>query len=332
MFEIIDDDKKKIVISLHLEEIYKKMSLKTHLRDKERLFSIETLSKSCVDDLVQIKFEEKYRDYECFIDFTHIKDIVPNSKENFKKWMQKLPNAKIACDAERKVPEGFESFEICEDNACRYRKLFKEYAKKYIAGKCRAPKGNDTQIGVRLDVYIDLKKIINDSTEILRWCYVIAHDLDSYFLSVNESTDKRKLLFCHTMNGAYIAGILSQLLGCDLVYVDHLGPYNKLNKVDFYKGKSRAEEFIVVADLVCLGNEFLRAKNIVEYLGGTVTGCIGIMQMNISKILSDYQISKFAIEYTAEKARKELGYSVRTSLCDVPCDKCVREEKRDGRA
>lgn len=332
MFEIIDKDKKKIVISLHLEEIYKKMSLKTHLRNQDRLFSIDTLSKSCIDDLVQIKFEEKYRDYECFVDFTHIKIVTPNSKENLKTWIQKLPNAKIICDKKRKMPEGFELFEICEDNACGYREWFKEYAKKYIAEKCCDPKGYDTQIGVRLDVYIDLKKIINDSTEILRWCYIIAYDLDSYFLSVNESTDKRKLLFCHTMNGAYIAGILSQLLGCDLVYVDHLGPYNKLNKVDFYKGKSRAEEFIVVADLVCLGNEFLRAKNIVEYLGGNVTGCIGIMQMNISKILSEYQVNKFAIEYTAERAREELDYSVRTSLCNVPCDKCKREEKNDGGA
>ncbi len=127
------------------------------------------------------------------------------------------------------------------------------------------------------------------------------------------------------MNGAYIAGILSQLLGYDLVYVDHLGPYNKLNKIDFYKGKSRTEEFIVVADLICLGNEFLRAKNIVEYLGGTVKGCACVVQMNISTLISKCQVNACALKYTPQNAREELDYSVRTEFCSVQCEHCEKK-------
>ena len=128
------------------------------------------------------------------------------------------------------------------------------------------------------------------------------------------------------MNGTYIAGILSQLLGYNLVYVDHLGPYNKLNKVDFYKGKSRSEEFIIIADMVCQGNEFLRAKNIVEYLGVTVRGCAGILKLDISSLLASYGIDVFAIKFTPEEAKKELGYTIRTKLCCTQCEECNGKE------
>lgn len=325
MFEIINEDKKQIFISLHLEEIYTEMCLKTHLKDQKRLFSKETLSKKCIDDLVQLNFnKKKYSQYECFIDFSHIKHIVSNSKDKLLQWIYNLPNVKIIhgeeCDALSNA------IEKCKENACGYREMFNDYGKKYVVKNCCDPKGYKTQIGICLDVYVDIKKIINDSTEMLRWCYIIAYDLNKYFLSVNEDKDKKKLFFCHTLNGAYIAGILSQLLGYDLVYVDHLGPYNKLNKVDFYKGKSRTEEFIVVADLVCLGNEFLRAKNIVEYLGGTVKGCVGIIQMNTSifNLLPEDWVYAFALKYTTQSAHDELGYSVRTDFCSVQCEQCKK--------
>jgi len=328
MFEIINDNQKQISISLHLEEIYTEMCLKTHLKDQARLFSKETLSKKCIDDIVQLTFnEEKYSDYECFIDFSHIKHIAPNSGDKLWQWIQNLPNVRIIHGEECHLLKEKKMDVVHKGGMHDYREMFNDYGKNYVAKNCCDPKGYKTQIGICLDVYVDIKKIINDSTEILRWCYIIAYDLDKYFLSVNE--DKKNLFFCHTLNGAYIAGVLSQLLGYDLVYVDHLGPYNKLNKVDFYKGKSRTEEFIVVADLVCLGNEFLRAKNIVEYLGGTVKGCVGIIQMNtsISAFLSQDQVNVFALKYTPQSAREELGYSVRTDFCSAQCEQCKKEER-----
>lgn len=320
MFEIINEEKKQIAISLHLEEIYTEMRLKNHIKGKMRLFSSDSLSKNCVDYLAQLKFdEEKYLNYEYIVDFSHIKHIVPNSGQKFFQWLKTLPNLKVSHCEKCCFREDVSKNNFSEDDKCDYRDAFNDYGKKYIYDNCRATKGYTTQIGIRLDTYIDLKKIINDSVEILRWCYIIAYDLDKYFSSVDEDTDKRTLFFCHTMNGTYIAGILSQLLGYDLVYVDHLGPYNKLNKVDFYKGKSRTEEFIIIADLVCLGNEFLRAKNIVEYLGGTVKGCAGILNMKISTLPDQYQVNVFAMEYTPQSAREELDYSIRTELCPIEC-------------
>lgn len=328
MFEIINNEKKQIIFSLHLEQIYTEMRLKIHIKEQLRLFSKDSLNKSCIDYLLSLKFnDEKYKEYECIVDFKHIKYMVPNTREKFLSWLETLPSVKV-CNCEKfELYEEIKSIGIIENNDISYRVAFNDYGKKYIVNCCCDSAGYTTQIGIELGVYIDLKRIINDSVEMLRWCYIIAYDLNSYFSAVSEDPEKKNLFFCHTMNGAYIAGILSQLLGYDLVYVDHLGPYNKLNKVDFYKGKTRSEEFIIIADMVCLGNEFLRAKNIVEYLGGTVRGCAGIMKMDISNLLNQYPINIFGINFTPEDARKELGYTIRTNLCTAQCEEGNRKEK-----
>lgn len=323
MFEIIDVKKKQIIISLHLEQICIEMKLKSHIKEESRLFSKDSLNKSCIDYLANLKFDdEKYSEYECIVDFKHIKYLVQNTREKFLQWLLELPNIKVSHCERFELYEEIKNKGVMEDNVQDYRTAFNDYGKNYIVEKCRDPEGYTTQIGIHLGVYIDLKKIINDSIEMLRWCYIIAYDLDSYFSAVSEDPEKMNLFFCHTMNGTYIAGILSQLLGYNLVYVDHLGPYNKLNKIDFYKGTTRSEEFIIIADMVCQGNEFLRAKNIVEYLGGTVRGCAGILKMDISSILDQYPINVFGISFSPEEAIKELGYTIRTELCTVQCDEC----------
>lgn len=327
MFEIRNDDKKKIVVSLHLEEIYIEMCLKTYIKDQKRLFRTDTLTKSCIDYLVKQKFDaEENCEYEYIIDFSHIKYIAPNSQKMLLQWIKELPHIHVSHCEEGDFKRKLKEAGIAEDNTWDYRKAFDEYGKKYIVEKCCDKQGYTTQTGIQLGVYIDIKKIINDSTEMLRWCYIVAYDINNYFSSVGENPEKKYLLFCHTMNGTYISGILSQLLGYNLVYVDHLGPYNKLNKVDFSKGKSHLEEFIIIADMICQGNEFLRAKNIVEYLGGTVRGCAGILKMDISDLMSRYEIDVFAIKFSPEEARKKLGYTIRTKLCSVQCEECNGRE------
>ena len=323
MFEIIDEKRKRYVISLHLEEIYKALELKTHIKEQSRLFSKETLNKSCVDYLIRLPENSgKYVDYEFCVDFEYIKYMAPNTKDRFLKWLQELPNVKIAHCKNFEHYEEIKSLGIVEDDMLDFRKAFNDYGKKYIIDNCRDPQGYVTQTGTELGVYIDLKRIINDRIEMLRWCYIVANDLNNYFSLVDEEPEKKNLFFCHTMNGSYIAGILSQLLGYNLVYVDHLGPYNKLNKVDFYKGKSRTEEFIIIADMICQGNEFLRAKNIVEYMGGTVRGSAGLLKLDISNVLVPYKINVFAINFTQEEAVDELGYTIRTKLCSNKCEEC----------
>lgn len=325
MFEIIDERNKQITISLHLEQIYSALCNKEHIRNQLRLFNINSLTKSCMDNLQKIVFNiEEYKDYECIIDFSNIKSIDDNQKNRFMSWLDTLPNVKISnCE----IKEEFQGRNLPEENDKKYREAFDYYGRKYIIENCLNSKGLTTQIGIKLGVYIDIKKIINDSKEILHWCYIIAYDLLQLPLfTTMEKRNKKILLFCHTMNGTNIAGVLSQLLDCDLMYVDHLGPYNKLNKVNFYRETYEPSEFIIIADMVCQGNEFLRAKNIVEYLGGTVRGCAGILRLDICGELFKSGIDVFAIRYSPEEAKAELNYTIKTGLCPESCEKCTGKE------
>ena len=326
MFEIINEKEKQITISLHLEQIYSVLSSREHIKNQLRLFSINGLTKSCIDNLQNIKFDlKRYENYECIIDFTYISNIDDNQKMRFILWLDTLPNVRI-CNCEINIEE-LHTRNFVEENEKNYREAFNYYGRQYILNNCLNRKGLRTQIGVNLGVYIDIKEIINDSREVLRWCYIIAYDLmQNPIFMTTERHNKKILLFCHTMNGTNIAGILSQLLDCDLMYVDHLGPYNKLNKVNFYRETYEPSEFIIIADMVCQGNEFLRAKNIVEYLGGNVKGCAGILRLDICGNLFKNGIDVFAIKYSPEEARTNLNYSITTDLCPESCNKCNRKE------
>lgn len=323
MFEIIDERNKRIVISIHLEAIYTDIQKKDRFDYSKSLFKTNTLDKSHVEDLVSINIKND-EGYEYIIDFSYIKYVVDNYKKKLIEWLSDMKKKKICHCQECELWGELERKKI-EDNSIDYEMEFESYGMKYIKDKCCNPEGYTSQIGVHLGVYIDIKKIIMDSVNMLQWCYIIAYKLES----ANKNKDKKskKLLFCHTLNGAYIAGILSQLLGYDLLYVNHLGPYNKLNKIDVVKDKTHLEEFIIVADMVCQGNEFLRAKNIMEYNGGSVCGCVGIVKMDISKVLEKYNSNAFAVTYTPDAARSELGYTIRTVLCQKQCDECIGKEK-----
>lgn len=322
MFEIIDEGNKRITISLHLEQIYSVLCGKEHIKNQMRVFSVGRLAKSCIDNLVKIDLRShEYQDYECIIDFSYIKSIEFNPMHCFFEWLGSLPNVKISnCE----IKEEIQAKITIEESENTYRESFDSYGRQYIIKNCLDEKGLPTQTGVKLGVYIDIKRIINDSKELLRWCYIIAYDLfqNTKFNELKKS-DKEFLLFCHTLNGANIAGVLSQLLDCDLMYVDHLGPYNKLNKVNFYRETYEPAEFIIVADMVCQGNEYLRAKNIVEYFGGTVKGCAGILRLDICGMLFKEGIDTFAIRYSPEEAREKLNYTIKTDLCPESCEECT---------
>lgn len=308
MFEIVNDDDKEIVISLHLEEIYNCMCNKMHINNREQLYKNDQISGTCIDNLEnQVKIKNEY---QYIIDFMNINSVQANYKAKLFDWIKQLPQITVANTG--KLKQEIKEINITIDDSKDYRSAFDKYARKYIQQKCLDTSGYTTQIGIQLDVYVNFKIIINDSFEMLRWCYIVAYDLKRYFSSIDDN--KKNILFCHTMNGACIAGLLSQLLGYELVYVDHLGPYNKLNKFGFYKGKSVLEEYIIISDMVCLGNEFLRAKNIVEYLGGTVRGCAGFLELNISDLLDQYSVNCFALKYEAEEAKNQLKYNIKTKL------------------
>lgn len=318
MFEIIDEVNKQIFVQLHIEEIYSIIAENFNIEKRTALFSYNEFSIQGLKSLKTMDVhEQKYKDYELIVDFSFIKSIYGNQKSEFYNWMNKGNLVKICNTNSYDSPHELESFNETDIN---YLDAFKSYAKKYILKNCHETKGYITQIGTELGVYINLKRIIENSSEMFRWCYIIAYNLNRSLYFKRRNTEKKLLFFCHTLNGTNIAGVLSLLVDCDMIYVDHLGPYNKLNKINFYKDMYEPKEFVIVSDMICQGNELLRAKNIVEYLGGTVKGCAGILKLDISNFNFSDGVEAFAINYSAEEARNELKYTIKTKLCNGICD------------
>lgn len=122
--------------------------------------------------------------------------------------------------------------------------------------------------------------------------------------------NKDKTFFLHTMNGAVIGSILSQLFCMDILLVDHLGPYNKLYMDDLGKTIDYKKKYLVVCDVVCMGTELSNAKTILDVFGVQYEGCITVVNivtvgMRNSEITSIYEI---------DKDNNPVGYKISTDL------------------
>ena len=62
-------------------------------------------------------------------------------------------------------------------------------------------------------------------------------------------------MICQSLNGSYLASVLSSLLGLDLFIIDGVGPINKLYR-SLGATIETGKKYIVVSDVVCLGTEF----------------------------------------------------------------------------
>lgn len=320
MFELQDSNEKMIYVSLHMEQVYSVLCKDIGIKERLGCFKYDKVTKSCVDNLQKIQYPGSENDYTLVVDFCNIHSIDPNQLVNLKKWLNYWKNVKI-CNCMLSDKEQINYFEEYTPVDSNYASQFEQYGKKYIEGICQKQHGYTTQTGVELDVYINIKKIIEDTRELFRWCYMLAYKLEhNHIYKRKYKTTRKVVLFCHTLNGASIASTLSQLLNLDIIFVDHLGPYNKLNTINFYKDIYSPKECIIIVDMICQGNEILRAKNIIEYLGGSVQGFAGIVKLELSNLSSKKDIDTFAVTFTPDEAKHELHYTIKTKLCSDECN------------
>lgn len=319
MFELQNPDKKRIYVSIHMEQVYTILTEDIGIKERLGCFNFNKVTNSCVNNLQKIQCPDDRDDFTLIVDFSNIISIDPNELVNIKKWLRDWKSVRV-CNCKLSDREQENEFKDYADSNSNYISEFQNYGKKFIESICREQYGYTTQTGVKLDVYINVKKIVEDTHELFRWCYMLAYKLNnnSIFKRKYKST-KKAVLFCHTLNGASIAGTLSQLLNLDIIFVDHLGPYNKLNTINFYKDIYSPKECIIIVDMICQGNEILRAKNIIEYLGGSVKGFAGIVKLELSNLSSKKDIDTFAITFTPEEAKRDLHYTIKTKLCSEDC-------------
>lgn len=190
---------------------------------------------------------------------------------------------------------------------CLFDNSFKEKLKMYIEHK-EIPNHSSS---VYVSTYINIKKfIVQDKSFVLYSIYRLARKMlinekwkDSFGLN------EKPILVCQSLNGSYIASVLSSLLGLDLFIIDGIGPINKLYRSLGATIKS-GKKYIVVSDVVCLGTEVKITKNIIEYLGGIYWGNVSLVRMKSIKTYDNAE-SVFCID---KKNKDEFKYKIYTSL------------------
>lgn len=150
----------------------------------------------------------------------------------------------------------------------------------------------------------------------IKWCYMLALKLyqNHRYKTIIDDNSKTISLLCHTLNGSCIATVLAKLLNLNIVFIDHLGPHNKITKMKFEDNYKKAENYIVVVDFICQGNEIVRAENIVEFTGGNILGYVSFIQLEIAK-LRIRDITETVVRVSTHDAKNKLKYTLKTDLC-----------------
>lgn len=213
---------------------------------------------------------------------------------------------------------------ICEDLMKKKRILYNNKFETMIIDATDECKKEHTSVPVYLSKYVNLKKMMESNSRLLRLAiYDLALKMiDNGIVSKNPQDNGNISLFFHTINGGYIATQLAELLYVDLVYLDHLGPIESVHRKHFEKSIHDNRNYIIVSDVICLGGEIGRARTIVEYCGGKVLGEICLVDI---KTIQSERLANRTSLYTVSNEYNKIGYTIRTDLCKM-CDMCRREE------
>lgn len=168
---------------------------------------------------------------------------------------------------------------------------------------------------VYLTSYIDIKQLITlDKSFVLYCIYRLAKKIWIKWIDEEErkgsfKSKEKPILICQSLNGSFIASVLSSLLGLDIFIIDSIGPVNKLYRSLGAK-INPGKKYIVVSDVVCLGTEVKITKNIIEYLGGIYYGNVSIV-----RVASIKEYNNVETVFTIDKNNnKEFNYRIITSL------------------
>lgn len=175
--------------------------------------------------------------------------------------------------------------------------------------------------GIILSKYINIKKIIENNDQLFKWCYLLCEKLYNNGIFSNLNKSRKPVLLAHTLNGICIATMISKLLNLEMIYIDHLGAHNRIMGSNFLDNYDPYQNYLLVVDFICQGNEILRAQNIIQFIGGNYIGFIGIMKLNISNVnikqSKDHIIKETVMEISPEDAVKKIKYTIKTKLDEV---------------
>lgn len=193
--------------------------------------------------------------------------------------------------------------------------LFYEQLEEMVknATVCQAEEIKHASVPVHLSKYINVKKMLETDPRFFRFSiYKLAVSMMRKGLMSEKKWDnKNPNFFFQTINGSYIAVQLARLFNTHMVYMDHLGPMEMVYRKHFEKSIRDGGDYIIIADVICLGGEVGRAKTIIEYCGGRVAGEVCIVDI---QTLKDTGTENRVSLYTVSKENNKIGYTISTDL------------------
>lgn len=330
------EDNSDIYINVHFEQVFNNLFLDcSSAAIKQGTISMGTrgiyqdeLSQSTANMIFKELREEKNK--VLILDFDRISSVSNNTKDILARGIKDAllfnrivvinsfgKTNDVILDIYRDINDSSERLVFAnEGNECEhYNKKKKEvilnYFKKDIEKCCEEYNQTSPSSKVRLSRYVDIKKMMLNMDRFSFYAYCLGKDLiERGLLHTYDKNDGVRFLV-HTINGAVIGTILSQLFGISITKIDHLGPMNELiiKKEDCNIQKNA--KYITVSDVICMGREIEAAKTALRIYGAHYLGSICLLSFspvggadsNIYSIIN------------VDKNNNFLHYSIETDLC-----------------
>lgn len=269
---------------------------------------IETAQLNAIEEEISNLYNVHHKD----VILANVKESIIEQSKSFAFWVAKNKEHLLNKDQTLYAYFSFHEIDCNQLSNCEevFNQVIKDKLKKYI----KKEKMKHHSSSVYLSAYIDIKQLITLEKPFILYCiYHLAKKIwikwmDQKKQGSYEYEDK-PILICQSLNGSFIASVLSSLLGLDLFIIDSIGPINKLYRslgATIQSGK----KYIVVSDVVCLGTEVKITKNIIEYLGGIYYGNVSIVRVASIKEYDNVA----SVFYINKNNKKEFDYQIITSL------------------
>lgn len=205
---------------------------------------------------------------------------------------------------------------------CEFNYLRKDYIEECVQKSTIDGTLNESAPSIILSKYIDTKLLFESGKNKFFLVYLLAREIVYANLELQKGKIKSKLMF-YTLNGCLIATLIGNMLGLDILCIDHLGPIYR-----FFRSPQRIyinnEKYLLIADVICTGSEVSRAKCIVEAYGGTILGYASLVDIGIAT--DENEKRPYISVYNVLENDNKINYTIKTRLCKG----CKRENEERG--
>lgn len=179
---------------------------------------------------------------------------------------------------------------------------------------------------VELPKYINIKTFIEEREISFLGIYLLckkAFDLKWIpDLEARRNNKQPPTLFLNSMAGSYLASLFSKIAILDIAFLDHLGPKRKIYRRMQRDILKPDQEYIIIADVVCLGTEIERAKGIIEHEGGNIKKILTTVFIKVTDNTSEEYICSL---FTLTKDNNEgIDYQIKTNFSEI---KVIKENE-----